>query len=155
VTSTISLEFDVSDTSLDRDQFRDKFRKFRKELTEPLEHWKYQLANVFGEVVKNFYDHADKRGKILVTIDGKHITWEAFDYGPGDPLGRSIDELMAETDRNREKYKNAPSNGNCGLGLGMMQGGLNGIAKCAEVKSSTWSLETKGRFHYQGVIELI
>jgi len=152
---TIVLEFGPEDYAQGREKFRDKYRQeFRKQLTDPLTHWAYQLANIFGEVVKNFYDHAGGQGKLLVTVRGNTIEWEAYDHGPGDSKERSIEQLIACALANREKYKDAPPDGNAGLGLGMTKAGLDGIAKCAEVRESTWTLSTKNRFHYKGHITL-
>jgi hypothetical protein len=152
---TITLEFGPEDRLLSREEFRKKFRQeFRKPLTDPLTHWAYQLANVFGEVVKNFYDHANGQGKLSVIVCGNVIEWEAADAGPGDPEERSIDELIAYAFTHPEKYASPTPNGNAGLGLAMMKGGLDGIVGCTDVKESTWSLSTKGRFVYRGVIVL-
>lgn len=151
----LALEFGLGDQHLTREEFLARFKQeFAKPLRSKHSHWAYQLTQVFLEVVKNFYDHSDKRCRLLVIIDRNEVTWEASDSGPGDPEGRSIQELSARALHDRAKYENSPPDGNCGLGLGLIASGLDAMRLCDDVQESLWHLSTKGKFEYCGRIIL-
>lgn len=132
---TLKLEMDYPEMS--RDEFRGVFKR---ELGRPISHlsydWTSNLANALGEIVKNFYDHANKKGVIIVTVDTHEMTFEAYDFGPGKKDGVWV----------------AASKENCGLGLGMIQGALNGLKLVRGVTSCTIEIVTSPHFHYKGKI---
>lgn len=154
-TFSLKLVYGPGDVKLTRQQFREKYnRELRNSLSRIGKDWSHQLAQVFIEVVKNFYDHANRQGTIIVTVRGNEVDWTAYDSGPGDPQGRTIEVLGEQALRDREKYKNSKTDGPCGLGLSMTHGGLNGLRHRSGVRDSTWSLTTRGRFEYKGHIVL-
>lgn len=151
----MEFRFGPTDTNLGREEFRARFkREFQKPLMDLNQYWSYQLAVTLGEIVKNFYDHANRRGAIIVSVTNNRVEWFAYDNGPGDETARTIDELIAEAMKNREKYKNSAPDVNCGLGLGMIKAGLDGLKKCEGVLDSTWDLSTFRKFEYRGTISL-
>lgn len=132
---TFKLEMDYPEMS--RDEFRGVFKR---ELGHPISHlpydWTNNLTVVLGEIVKNFYDHANKKGTIIVNFDNQEMSFEAYDFEP-------IRESKSWTPVSKE---------NCGLGLNMIRAGLNGLKSINGVISCNIEVITSPKFHYKGKI---
>jgi anti-sigma regulatory factor (Ser/Thr protein kinase) len=129
------LEMDYPEMS--RDEFRGVFKR---NLGNQLGHlpydWTSNLITALGEIVKNFYDHADKKGVILITVDTHEMTFEAYDFGPG-----ASDKAWAPVSKE-----------NCGRGLEMIRSALNGLKLIRGVRSCDIEIILSDRFHYKGKI---
>lgn len=151
----LQVEFGNEDVSLTYEEFRNKGRALGKKLFALKRQWAHQFASMpIGEFVKNFYFHAEKKGRICFAIEEEVVLWSVYDFGPGDPEGRGISEIIASIDRKSEKYTNRIPGGPSGLGLMSLQGTLDSLCICPGVAASSWHLETKGRFAYHGLIIL-
>lgn len=131
----LTLEMDYP--LMSRDDFRGVFKR---ELGHSINHlpydWTSNLIAAFGEIVKNFYDHANKKGVIVVTVDTHEMTFEAYDFGPGK----------------KDVPWVAISKENCGLGLKMIEGALDGLRLIPGVTSCNIEITTVDHFHYKGKI---
>ena len=138
---------------------RDDFRKLYKEqignkLMKLPYAWTSNLANVLQEIVKNFYDHAHKQGVITVQADEHEMSFEAYDFGPGYQ-GEIIDVPFAILARYHTKHGSSlkeTSQENAGLGLAMIEGGLQGLKTIPGVTHYELKITTSPHFSYVGKI---
>ena len=115
-----TLKLEMDGTLLEREEFRNIFRRsFRDQLGKLPYAWVPNIGNVLGEIVKNFYDHGDKKGYIEILSDDHSMKMNAYDFGPGYMVESGVivtfEELLTQIEE-RTSWKKV-SEENCGLGL--------------------------------------
>ena len=155
MSTPVRLEIQYNHPHLSRQDFRNLYKPAIGNPLFALRHnWVANLDYALREIVKNFYDHANKKGIIIVVVSEHEVTFEAYDFGPGYQGGskeKDFCEIVTYHKKHGSSLK-AVSKENLGMGINTIEACFKGLQQGNWVTSVDYEVQTYPNFKYKGTI---